>query len=294
MSEFTPKTKVNSIVVAGAGYTGERLLRTLSGKTNQLIGLSRSKHLDIPGVEFHQIDLDATTPDRIDAGANSLVCYLVPPATDVEPESRIRRFLEEVLIQPPDRLLLISTTGVYGDCHGEWVNETRPINPQTERAQRRAKVEEHCQNWASENEMSLAIFRVAGIYGPGRVPVERLRRGFSLPQNQPDGFSNRIHVDDLMNACVAGLLGTSQGAFNVSDGHPLRYREYFNLVAEIWGLPGIDQTNVDESGSSVSPAMQSYLRESRRIDNSRLLESFSIELTYPHPRQGLIACYEQE
>ena len=239
------------------------------------------------------MDLDADTPDRIDAGEQPRVCYLVPPATDAEPESRIRRFLEEVLIQPPGRLVLISTTGVYGDCRGEWVNEDQPTNPQTERAKKRTQVEKYCQNWALERKLSLAIFRVAGIYGPDRVPVEKLRKGIVLPQNRPDGFSNRIHVDDLVNACVAGLLGTAQGIFNVADGKPLRYRDYFNLVGEIWGLPGVKEANSNQSGAHISPAMQSYLRESRKIDNKRLLESFSLELQFKHPRQGLIACYEQ-
>ena len=136
--------------------------------------------------------------------------------------------------------------------------------------------------------MSLAIFRVAGIYGPGRVPVERLRQGIALPKIQPDGYSNRIHVDDLVSACVAGLVGDETGIFNVSDGHPMRYSDYFNLVAEIWNLPGVAELGTDEVDESLSPTMRSYLNESRKIDNQKLLDAFELELRHPHPRLGLM------
>ena len=285
--------QLSSQVVVGAGYTGQRLLAALTGKANRVIGLSRTKHANIPGVESRQIDLDAASPERIDAGSHSTVCYLVPPATDTAPESRLRKLLEVVLMQAPDRLLLISTTGVYGDCKGDWVSEDRPLNPQSDRAKRRAAVEAYCRAWAAENKVSLAIFRVAGIYGPGRVPVQRLKQGFSLAKNQPDGYSNRIHVDDLVSVCVAGMFGTGTGAFNVADGHPLRYRDYFNLVAEIWGLPNVLEEQHEVAVDSVSPGMRSYLRESRKIDNRRLLETYAIELLFPTPRQGLLHCYRQ-
>ncbi len=286
------QSNLSSIVVAGAGYTGRRLLHALEGRSERIIAVSQSTRVEIPRLESVRIDLDRDLPDRIDAGENSLVCYLIPPAVEGNPESRFQRFADDVMVNSPRRFLLISTTGVYGDCQGEWVDETRPLNPESDRARRRVEVEEYCISWAKEQNVSLAIFRVAGIYGPGRVPVERLRKGFALPEDSPGGFSNRIHVDDLVRACTAGLLGSGIGVFNVSDGHPTRYREYFTLVAQIWGLP--EAADGDDSGDSISPVMRSYLRESRKIDNRKLLETFSIDLKFPHPAQGLLNCRQSQ
>lgn len=280
------------IVVAGAGYAGQRLLKLLTGQSSRIVALSKASKLTLSGVESIQVDFDSDSPTRIKVGENARVCYLVPPGSDNAPEARIEGFFEKVLDSLPVRVVLISTTGVYGDCDGEWVDETWPLNPQTDRALRRSIVEKYCSSWAERHGVSLAILRVAGIYGPGRVPTERLQKGFVLPKSQSGSFSNRIHVDDLAAICVAGLAGDATGAFNVSDGHPLRYRDYFDLVAEVWGLPKVEQDNESESRDPISPAMRSYLRESRKIVNRKLLESFSIELQYPHPRQGLIACRE--
>ena len=281
-------SEFGSIVVAGCGYTGLKLVKALNGQANRIISISRTTVIDVPGVESVNIDLDSAPSTRLDIGKDSRVCYLIPPATEGDPESRFRVFVEQVLTEVPRRVLLISTTGVYGDCQGEWVDEKRPINPQTDRAKRRVKVEQFCHHWAEKNGVSLAIFRVAGIYGPDRVPVERLRRGIVLPKNRPVGFSNRIHVEDLVNACVAGLIGNEMGVFNVSDGHPMRYSEYFNLVAEIWNLPGVVERADSEVDESLSSTMRSYLNESRKIDNQKLLDAFQLELRHPHPRLGLM------
>ena len=283
-----------SIVVAGAGYTGQRLLKLLNGQSSRIVALSKTSNLTLPGVESIQIDIDSNSPDRIEVGENSRVCYLVPPGNDSAPEARIKRFFEKVLDSLPVRLVLISTTGVYGNCDGEWVDETWKLNPQTDRALKRFMVEKYCSSWAERHGVSVAILRVAGIYGPGRVPVERLRQGFVLPKGQSGGFSNRIHVDDLAAICATGLAGDATGAFNVSDGHPLRYRDYFDLVAEVWGLPKAVEDDQNVSRNPISPTMRSYLSESRKIDNRKLLANFSIELQYPHPRQGLIACREAD
>ncbi len=281
-----------TIVVAGAGYTGQRLLKLLTSQASRIVALSKASNLTLSGVDSIQIDFDSNSPTRVEVGKNARVCYFIPPGIDSAPEARIEKFFEKVLDSLPVRVVLISTTGVYGNCDGEWVDETWPLNPQTDRALRRFIVEKYCSSWAERHGVSLAILRVAGIYGPGRVPTERLRQGFVLTKSQSGGFSNRIHVDDLAAICAAGLAGDATGAFNVSDGHPLRYRDYFDLVADVWGLPKAEKDSENESRDPISPTMRSYLRESRKIVNRKLLESFSIELQYPHPRQGLIACRE--
>ena len=173
---------------------------------------------------------------------------------------RIRRFLGQVLAIAPIRLVLISTTGVYGDsCEGAWVTEDTPVNPQTDRAKRRHDAETFAQDWATRNGVELVILRVPAIYlcRPGRVPVNRIRQGLTLPPASENGYTNRIHVDDLAAVCVAASSPSVQsGIFNVSDGCPLRMIDYMNLVADVWGLPSVNESLDSKSLEQLSPAMQ--------------------------------------
>ncbi len=278
---------LSSIVIAGSGYTGKRLTHALKGKADRLIAISRASRFKEPGVESRRINMDLPVPRRIRIKKDALVCYLIPPAREGQPEARFRRFVDEALVGTPARVVLISTTGVYGDCKGKWVDEKRPVNPQTDRAKRRHAVEQYCSQWAEENDVELVIFRVAGIYGPERNPFQKLVDGLKSPKRRKTGYSNRIHVDDLVTCCVAGLFGDATGVFNVADSYPMRYGDYFNIVAVLAGLPRIIELEDDELEDAISPTMLSYLRESRQIDNSLLLETFSIELQYPDSLSGL-------
>ena len=118
-------------------------------------------------------------------------------------------------------------------------------------------------------ESSLTILRVAAIYGPGRIPIERLQRGFVFPPERQIGYTNRIHVDDLVQVCLAASMPNVSGVFNVADGCPMRMNQYFNLVAEIWGLPFVTESSDETDLAHISGPMWSYLRSSRRIDNQR-------------------------
>lgn len=186
---------------------------------------------------------------------------------------------------------MASTTGVYGDCGGDWVDETRVPQPTEPRALRRLSAEQQWQDWAKANGVELVILRLPGFYGPGRLPRKRLEQGLPVLAEASSPWSNRIHIHDLTKACLAAMdLGRAGEIYNLSDGHPGTMTDYFNQVADHLGLPRPPQIALDAVPEQLSAGMQGYLRESRRIDNSKMLRELGLELSYPTLAQGLAAC----
>jgi nucleoside-diphosphate-sugar epimerase len=197
-------------------------------------------------------------------------------------------FLRAIDKHVPDRFVLISTTGVYGNCNGEWIDETAALNPTADRAKRRADAERQVQAYCREHSIPLVILRVAGIYGPGKIPAARIKSGAPIVNQQDSPFTNRIHAVDLVNICETALLDAEiTGIYNVTDGHPGTMYEYFTGVAETLGLPAPPAISLAEAQEQLSEGMLSYMAESRRIDNKKLLKDFGLTLEYPSLQQGL-------
>ena len=187
--------------------------------------------------------------------------------------------------------MLISTTGVYGDCHGDWVNEQTPARPQAERARRRLHAEQALAAWADEHAVSYVILRVPGIYGPGKLPQARLQRGEPVLREQESPHSNRVHAHDLVRACLAAADHRQpQSLYNISDGHPSTMTDYFKRVADVLGLPQPPEISLEQARAQLSPGMLSYLAESKRLDNRLMREHLGVEPDYPDLASGLPAC----
>lgn len=277
------------LVIIGYGDIGARVaaLEIARGRQVTACGRHPETHV-VEGVQTQPLDLDTLTNDyRLPE--NVSVYYFAPPPAEGRQDTRIRAWLEAVSRGSlPKRLVYISTTGVYGDCHGEWIDETRTLNPETDRSHRRLDAEQCLQSWAKKHGVELVVLRVAGIYGPGRLPVARIKQGMRVLRESDSGFSNRIHADDLAEICVAAMERAENGEiFNVSDGHPSTMRDYFCQVAVKFGLPMPEEISWETAQQSFSPAMLSYLRESKRIDNRRLRERLDVELRYPTLADGL-------
>jgi nucleoside-diphosphate-sugar epimerase len=184
----------------------------------------------------------------------------------------------------------ISTSGVYGNCDGNWVDEHHPANPQSDRAVRRWSAEQSVRVWCTERGVRAVILRVPGIYGPGRLPVDRLRQGVPVVRRDQSPFSNRIHVDDLAAICVAaGHVPSAGGVYNVSDGQPTTMTDYFLKAADALGLPHPPEISMTEARERFSPAMLSFLEESRRLDNRKMRVELGIRLQYGELERGLAA-----
>ena len=191
----------------------------------------------------------------------------------------------------PEKLVYLSTTGVYGDCGGALVDETRPLHPATDRARRRLAAEEVLGTWSRETGAALVTLRVAGIYGPGRLPLAALRAGQPVLDRAEAPCSNRVHVDDLAAICLAAAERAPAGAvYNVCDGEHSTMTDFYIAVAEAFDLPRPPQISRAQARQVLSPALLSYLAESRRIDNRRLLAELGITLRYPTLQRGLVAC----
>ena len=280
----------SAISIIGCGYTGKRLATQLQARDLSVYGYVSS---DTSRAECEKLDitcdiieLDGALPE-IDLDGQNII-YLAPPPRSGQADTRMTNFLQAIDKHVPQRFVLISTTGVYGDCKGDWIDESTPLNPTADRAKRRADAEQQVQAYCQKNSIPLVILRVAGIYGPGKIPVARIKSGAPIVNQQDSPFTNRIHSVDLVNICETALLDSNiTGTYNVTDGHPGTMYEYFNGVAKALDLPAPPAISLAEAQDQLSEGMLSYMAESRRIDNSKLLRDFDLELKYPKLQDGL-------
>ena len=280
----------NRITIAGCGHIGKLLAQQLlkknisvTGYVNSDTSLTECKNKNI---RCEKIDLDQPLKS-IDLTAQHLI-YLAPPPPTGKADTRITNYLRAIEQQPPKKFVLISTTGVYGDCKGAWVDESTPLNPSADRAFRRADAERQVQQFCHRLGIPLVILRVPGIYGPGKIPLARIKSGQAIVNKQDSPFTNRIHSDDLVTICEKALLEHSiTGIYNATDGHPGTMYDYFVGIASVLDLPAPPAISLAEAQQQLSAGMLSYMAESRRIDNKKLLNDFALVLQYPHLHEGL-------
>ena len=217
------------------------------------------------------------------AGLADAVLHFAPPPSTGNIDTRTRNLLS-VLSQAklPARLVYISTSGVYGDCGGAWVNETGPVNAQSARAQRRLDAEQQIRDWARRNKVCASILRVPGIYADDRLPLERLKSGAPCIVDAEDSYTNHIHADDLARIAVAALnRASSCRIYHASDDSQLKMGGYFDTIADSFGLPHAPRLSRAEVQSAVSPVMYSFMNESRRLNNRRMKFELKVRLQYP-------------
>jgi nucleoside-diphosphate-sugar epimerase len=284
-------------LIVGCGYLGRAVASAYLEQGLSVTGLVRSPEsadkLRALGARAAVADLDASPLPDLPLESADLFNFCPPPAAGDE-DSRVQRLIEEFSRQgDPRRIVHLSTTGVYGDCGGQWVDETRPVGPVAARAKRRMDGESRLREWRERSGGELVILRVAGIYGPGKLPLERLRQGLPLIRESEAPFSNRIHVADLVRVCVAAMERGGDGEiYNVSDGHPTTMTDYFNRLADTVGLPRPPLISLAEGEQQLSAGMMSYMRESRRLDNRKMLRELGVKLQYPTLAQGLPVCLD--
>jgi nucleoside-diphosphate-sugar epimerase len=286
------------VLIVGCGYVGRRVAAVHLGRGQPVAGLVRSaasaQALERDGIAPVCADLDGQPPDlpTLDAG----VYYLAPPPETGATDPRLRAFLDALpRTGQPRRIVYVGTTGVYGDCGGDWVDESRPANPSVDRARRRWDAECRLREWSASTGAELVVLRVAGIYGPGRLPLDRLRRALPMVAEDEAPWTNRIHVDDLAAVCVAAMeRAPNGGVYNVSDGHPGNMADYFNRVADMAGLPRPPVVRLADASGQLSEGLLSYLRESRRLENGRMLRELGVTLRYPTLDEGLPGCLVPE
>lgn len=288
---------MTGVMIVGCGDIGQRIAALFAERRTPLWGLVQTaaslQHLRALPMEAVQVDLDrsgAITWPTWMAGA--ILYYLVPPPREGHADPRLQRFLASIPAdQKPRRIVYISTSAVYGHRDGEWVDEETPPAPDSDRGRRRLAAEQALQAWCAAQGVASVILRVPGIYGPGRLPLKRLQSGAPLVDERESSFTNRIHADDLAQACVAAAdRAPDDRIYNISDGHPTTMTDYMLQIADLLGLEAPPIISLNEAQAVLSPALLSFLNESKRLDNRRMLKELGIRLRYPTLRQGLPAC----
>ena len=286
------------ILIIGCGDVGLRVARLLPASVKVMALTSTSTR--VPEFRAQNItpllgNLDKVASLKRLAGLATRVVHLAPPPNDdphARSDPRTRSLLQALRLRTvPLGIVYGSTSGVYGDCQGLWVDETRPVMPDTSRAHRRVDAEAQLRWFGRSAGVPTHILRIPGIYAPDReggTPRGRLLKGTPVLAAADDVYTNHIHADDLARACLAAMhVGKPQRITNTSDDTDLKMGDYFDLAADLYGLPRPPRLARQEAAAQL-PAMQlSFMSESRRLDNRRLKTELRLKLRYPTVSAGL-------
>ncbi len=285
------------LLIVGCGDVGLRALPKLT-KYSRVVVLTSSAQ-KIPafrrlGVTPLMGNLDQPESLSRLAGLAERVLHLAPPPALGAKDKRTQSLLRALSLRtPPQKIVYGSTTGVYGNCLGQWVKETRAVNPQSARALRRVDAEQQLRFWVrrSLSGVALSVLRIPGIYAldrEGGTPIDRVKKGLPVLSADEDVFTNHIHAQDLARACVLALFkGQTLQAIHVCDDAQMKMGQYYRLVAQWFHLPEPQAMPFDELKNHLSPMQMSFLSESRRLDNSKMKSSLGLVLHYPTPKEGL-------
>ena len=236
-------------------------------------------------------DLDDRTSLARIAGLADVVLHFAPPPNSGIHDTRTRNLLSALSracpeqgrsTKLPKRLVYISTSGVYGDCGGAWVSETHPLKATSPRAQRRVDAEIQIRDWARRNRVRASILRVPGIYAEDHLPLTRVQQGTPGIVATEDSYTNHIHADDLARiAAVALQRGQACRVYHTSDDSHLKMGEYFDSVADMFGLPRVPRISRAEAQRVLPETLLSFMNESRRLTNQRMKRELKVRLHYP-------------
>lgn len=288
---------MNKILIVGSGDVARRAIPWLARRF-RVFALTRSGDdagLRSLGAVPIQADLDDRRSLRRLAGIADAVLHFAPPPPQGETDTRTAHLLAALARRRslPRRLVYISTTGVYGDCAGERVDESRPCAPRTGRARRRVDAERGLRRFGRRTGARVALLRAPGIYAADRLPVARLERGEPVLRAADDVHTNHIHADDLARlACLALFRARPGRAYNAVDDSDMKMGDYFDFAADMLGLPRPPRVARDEIAARLSPVALSFMSESRRLSNDRMRRELRVRLMFPTVREGFAAALE--
>lgn len=247
--------------------------------TRSAAGATRLRAL---GVTPFLGDLDQPHTLRSLPGADGIFHFAPPPAEGRQ-DLRTRHLLSQLSRRSaPAHLVYISTSGVYGDCGGTWVRESRPTAPVNDRAIRRVDAERQLRTWGKRHHVCVSLLRAPGIYAADRLPLERIRRGTPALMAADDSYTNHIHADDLARLAWAAMFrGRTQRIYHAVDAQPMKMADWFDSCADAFGLPRPPRVTRAEAEGLLSEALLSFLRESRQLSNARATQELRFRYLYP-------------
>jgi nucleoside-diphosphate-sugar epimerase len=274
-------------LIVGFGDIGERVaikLQSLYAVSVLIRKPERAATAQKCGADAIEGDLAALlTLEKIAALILDTVFHFAPPPNHGEADTHTANLLDVLsrAIYPPQHIIYISTTGVYGDCAGAVIDESSPYQPQTARAVRRVSAETQLQAWCFKHSVILTILRAPGIYALDRLPIARIRAGTPAIVAAEDSYTNHIHADDLASACICALGQSQTNIFNIVDDSDMKMGDYFELVADHFRLLHPPRLARAAAEALVSAPMLSFMRESRRIQNTKMKSDLKVVLRYP-------------
>lgn len=274
-----------TLLCLGYGYSARALARKLLPMGWQVIGTSREPVADSEGVDLHTWPGEPLPLD----GVTHMLVSIAPTA---EGDPILNAAVEDIARIAPDLKWAgyLSTTAVYGDHDGAWVDEATALTPASPRGQWRVTAE---QAWSAIPDLPLHIFRLAGIYGPGRGPFSKLSRGGLRRIIKPGQVFSRIHVDDVAQTLIASMGRPNPGAiYNVCDDEPVPPQDVIGYAAELQGLPLPPAVAFEDA--DMTPMARSFYNENKRVRNDRIKEELGVELIYPDYRVGLEALHAEK
>jgi nucleoside-diphosphate-sugar epimerase len=288
------------ILIIGCGDVGMRVAAQVPSRVRKLALTSspeRVAELQSHGIQAFVGNLDAPATLRRLAGIADRVIHLAPPPTENTTQwwldPRTTHLLQALRRRSlPVQFVYGSTTGVYGDCQGDWVSESRALAAHTPRAQRRVDAETQVK-FFGRSGVNASILRIPGIYAPDReggTPRTRLLKGTPVLEPQDDVYTNHIHANDLARACIAALWrGKPQRTYNVTDDTQLKMGNYFDIAADLYGLPRPPRITRSSAQGELPLMLLSFMSESRRLLNERMKRELRVVLRYPQVLHGLRA-----
>ena len=285
---------MNRLLIVGCGDIALRALPRLARKY-QVFGLVRAAAQADRVAALGAVPLNGDLDDPATlhglGGGSDLVLHLAPPGESGERDQRTANLIAALAPRPPGRLVYISTSGVYGDCGGDWVDEDRPLAAQTARGARRVDAERALFAWGRQSGVAVVVLRVPGIYAAERLPLAQLKRGSPVLCAEDDVYTNHIHADDLAGICLAALeRGGAGRAYNASDDSEMKMGDYFDLVADRARLPRPPRiARAAAEAGAIAEGLMSFMRESRRLVNTRMKAELGVRLRYPSVYEGVPA-----
>ncbi|NHZ40182.1 sugar nucleotide-binding protein [Massilia aquatica] len=287
----TSSFKRPRLLILGCGDVGMRLLPLVRARFRVFAVTSnadRCAELRAAGAIPIIADLDQPASLKRLAGLAGWVVHMAPPPSEGALDTRTRNLC--AVLPSGARMVYISTTGVYGDCGGALIDETRTVAPRNARARRRVDAERVLRTWATRSGARLAILRVPGIYARERLPLRRLEQGTPALLASEDVFTNHIHADDLARIVALALYRTLPGRiYHAVDDTHMKMADYFDTVADAFGMARPPRVARSQLVASVSPMLLSFMSESRRMTNHRIKQELGVRLTYPQVAPAVAA-----
>lgn len=283
----------------GYGYTADFLVQSLRAEKTawSFAGTTRDHEkrdmMVEHGIETHIFRTDDPLTDPANALRGTTHLLISTPADDFGDPSFRLHYNDILNIPTLEWVGYLSTTGVYGDRNGDWVDENTPLSPRTKRGIRRARAEEQWRELWFTYKLPVHIFRLAGIYGPGRNALDSVRAGSARRINKPGQAFSRIHVDDIVQILRASFNHPHPGAiYNMADDYPAPSHEVIAYACEVLGKPV--PPLLDYASADLAPITMSFYSDNKRVRNDRIKDELGVRLMYPTFREGLLACRAAE